>query len=295
MVGAAPPYPHLLPMAQEIAGRPAGERIAALTRQYWISYPRAQTALAKLEGLLSLPPVLRTPYLLIAGPKNNGKSMIAERLRREHPPAVSSDGSYRHIPVVVMQMPAKPSMSRFYAALLSALGLPLIARGPIEILEQSALRSMKMAGTRLLIIDDVHNLLSCKGRQQRELLNLMRFLGNELRIPLACLGARDAYHAIRSDEQLENRFEPFALPRWTDDNDFGQLLASFEAIMPLREPSGLSAPAMRALILRRSDGTIGELVALLIAAARLALEQRRERIGEDIILDADYRAPSGRC
>ena len=47
------------------------------------------------------------------------------------------------------------------------------------------------------------------GERQRELLNLLRYLGNELRIPLACLGTREAYLAIRTDDQLENRFEPF--------------------------------------------------------------------------------------
>ncbi len=37
-------------------------------------------------------------------------------------------------------------------------------------------------------------------------LNLIRFLGNQLRIPLVGVGTREAYLAIRSDDQLENRF-----------------------------------------------------------------------------------------
>ena len=113
-------------------------------------------------------------------------------------------------------------------------------------------------------------------------------------MPLACLGTKEAYLAIRSDDQLENRFEPFPLPRWSDDADLGRLLASFEASLPLWEPSGLSAPGMRALILRRSEGTIGEMTALLMAAARLALVEGRERIDAAIVMAADYRAPSER-
>ncbi|MFC7694663.1 TniB family NTP-binding protein [Paeniroseomonas aquatica] len=98
----------------------------------------------------------------------------------------------------------------------------------------------------MLVLDELHNVLAAPTHRQRELLNLLRYLGNELRIPLACLGTREAYLAIRSDDQLENRFEPLLLPSWEDDPEFGRLLASFEAVLPLREPSGLGAPKMRA-------------------------------------------------
>ena len=123
----------------------------------------------------------------------------------------------------------------------------------------------------MLVIDELHNLLAASNPRQRELLNLLRYLGNELRIPLACLGTREAYLAIRTDDQLENRFEPFLLPSWEDGPEFGRLLASFEAVLPLREPSGLGLPAMRAMILQRSEGTIGEVAALLAAATETAL------------------------
>ena len=61
---------------------------------------------------------------------------------------------------------------------------------------------------------------------RREFLNLIRFLGNELRIPLVGVGTREAYLAIRSDDQLENRFEPFTLHRWEPDHEARSLLAS---------------------------------------------------------------------
>lgn len=67
---------------------------------------------------------------------------------------------------------------------------------------------LRACETRLLIIDELHNLLGAYPRRQRELLNGLRFLGNELKIPLVCLGTKDAYLAIRSDDQLENRFHP---------------------------------------------------------------------------------------
>src|SRR6516164_11668281 len=60
-----------------------------------------------------------------------------------------------------------------------------------------------------------------------------------------------------------------------DGPELGRLLASLEAVLPLREPSGLGAPAMRAHVLGRPEGTTGEIVAVLTAATDAAPVGRR--------------------
>jgi hypothetical protein len=55
----------------------------------------------------------------------------------------------------------------------------------------------------MLVIDELHNVLAGRSDKRREFLNLIRFLGNQLRIPLVGVGTREAYLAIRSDDQLE--------------------------------------------------------------------------------------------
>ncbi len=71
----------------------------------------------------------------------------------------------------------------------------------------------------MLIIDEIHNSLGGQNNKQREFLNLLRLIGNELKIPLICVGTKDAYLAIRSDTQLENRFELFVLQdgKWEEN------------------------------------------------------------------------------
>jgi hypothetical protein len=279
---------------QEVAALPAAQRAARIGGHCWIGYPTAQAAIARLEHIVEQPPMLRPPNILIVGPTNNGKSMIAERFRRMYSPSKSADGERQRIPVVAMQMPSSATTRRFYAALLVAVGTPLLTPGTTDLREQMALRIMRQVGVRLLIIDELHNILAARPGQQREFLNLLRFLGNALRMSLLCLGTKEAYLAIRSDDQLENRFEPMALPRWTDGVDLGRLLASFEATLPLREASNLNSPELRALILRRSEGTIGEIATLLAAATRKALTTGREHIDAETLLTAGYQAPSER-
>jgi hypothetical protein len=162
------------------------------------------------------------------------------------------------------------------------------------VLEQLALRLLREAGVRMLVIDELHDTLAGHGNARREFLNLLRFLGNELRIPLVGVGTREAYLAIRSDHQLENRFTPFALPRWQPDEQARSLLASFAPSFPLRRPSAISTPEMAEYLLTRSEGTIGELSALLTEAAIVAIESGEEAINQRTLLLATYSGPTER-
>ncbi len=221
--------------------------------------------------------------------------MIAEKFRRLHPPSPSSCGQREVVPVVVMQMPTEPSVRRFYGAILTALNAPVSFNLPGERLERYALDLLRAVEVRVLIVDELHNLLAGTHRRRAEFLNMLRFLGNTLRIPIVGLGTKQAQIAVRSDDQLENRFEPIPLPAWQDDGVFARLLASFERALPLRERSALAdAPEIRSMVLRRSTGLIGEVAALLTAATVHALLHGRERIDRVMLEGCDFRGPDER-
>jgi len=283
---------HLTPAAQRIAVLPAAERVAHVRADRWIGYTRANAALTRLEALFEWPSKQRMPNLLLLGPTNNGKSMIVEKFRRTHPQV--SLPEREQIPVLVLQMPSDPTVIRFYVALLAAMGAPLRPRQRLAELEQVALELLRAVGVRVLVIDELHNVLAGTVPVRREFLNLLRFLGNELRIPLVGVGTRDAYLAIRSDDQLENRFEPLTLPRWDVDADTRSLLASFAASFPLRRPSDIAGVEMSTYLLTRSEGTIGELSRLLTDAAIAALDSGEESINRATLLLAAYTGPTER-
>lgn len=284
---------HLHESARRIARLPDAERLRFVRADRWIGYTRAIDALTQLETLFSWPVKQRMPNLLLIGPTNNGKSMIIEKFRRAHPPIPHEDRE--EIPVLVVQMPSDPSVGRFYTALLAALGAPMRpVRSRLADLEQLVLRLLRAACVRTLVIDELHNILGGRADQRREFLNLLRFLGNELRIPLVGAGIRDAYLAIRSDDQLENRFAPLTLPRWEPDADACSLLASYAASFPLRRPSPIATTEMAGYLLTRSEGTIGELTSLLTDAAVVAIESGEEAINQRTLLLAPYEGPTER-
>ncbi len=289
-------YPHLHPSTRPFAADDQATRIQRIRMDRWIAYARAEAALTALEDLLTFPKRLRMPNLLLVGPTNNGKTMIVEKFRRAHlavDAADAQDGA-AIVPVVKMQMPAGPDEGRFFSAILDALGMPYAPRERIAAKQDLAMRMLRATGARLLVIDELHNLLSGASGQQRRLLNLLRWLGNELQIPLVGVGTAEALRAIRSDDQLANRFEPFSLPLWTDDDAYQRLLITLEAVLPLRRPSGLAEPAMAGTILSASEGVLGEIIATVTRAAVLAVTSGAEAITPRMIDGSGFIRPSER-
>ena len=287
---------HLHPSARPHADEDAQARIRRVRTDRWIGYARAEAALAAIEDLLTFPKRTRMPNLLLVGPTNNGKTMIVEKFRRAHPrvEAIHAGDGMAAVPVVKVQMPAGPDESRLFGAILDALGMPFSPRDRVAAKQDSAVRLMRATGARLLVIDELHNLLSGTGAQQRRLLNVLRWLGNELLIPLIGIGTAEALRAIRSDDQLVNRFEPFALPLWTDDDAFHRLLSTLEAVLPLRRPSGLAEPVLARKILSAAEGVLGEVIALVSRAAVLAITSGTEAISPRMIDDTGFMRPTER-
>jgi hypothetical protein len=284
---------HLLHSICEIALLPVEQRIAKLRSEYWIEYTRAQGALYKMEELLNHPQKIRMPNMLLISPTNNGKSMIVEKFRRKHLPYTSANQDHEVIPVLTVQMPSNPSVRRFYSTILNALGAPVIYNTTAQY-ENIAIKLMKATEVKMLIVDELHNLLAGNNNVQREFLNVLRFIGNTMKIPIVGVGIKDAYLAIRSDDQLENRFEPFILPLWQDDNEFSKLLKSIIMVLPLHKYSPLLDTEVRSIILSRSEGIIGEIMTLLTRAACEAIISGQEFINRAILEKTKYNSPSER-
>jgi len=289
-------FDHLQPATRILAMQNSDERLAQFNIGHWIGYSRAQQILNQLEAsIVTEPGKIRPQNLLIIGPSNNGKTMIAEKFCRAHPSDISTDKEHEDIPVLMIQMPAGATIARIYSALLLALGSPYgMHYNRNDVREMFTLKLMRSVGVKILIIDELHNLLDANVQKQREVLNFIRFLGNELRIPIVGMGIRDAYLAIRSDDQLENRFHPQLLPRWEYGEEFFRLLTSFESVLPLREPSNLAMEPLCELILRRSEGIIGEIASLLNSATQTALQMSVEQISVSILEQTPYQSPSVR-
>jgi hypothetical protein len=289
-------YPHLHAGTRALAEEANDGRIRRIRTDRWIRYSRAESTLLMLEDLLSFPKRTRMPNLLLVGPTNNGKTMIVEKFKRAHPPIAAhrTVTGAAHIPVLKVQMPAGPDELRFFGAILDEVGFPHALSERLCKRQDAAVRLLRETQVQVLVIDEVHNLLSGSRLQQRRLLNLLRWLGNELQIPLVAVGTAEAFHAIQSDAQLANRFEPVGLPPWRDGEEYRQLLSTLEAVLPLRRPSQLAKTALAEKILLAAEGILGEVVSIVSRAAVRAVTSGSESITAQLIDELGFLSPSQR-
>lgn len=268
---------HLTSNAAALLAETDAQRIRAIRSRRWLVYPRAKQVLERLNQLLDHPRGTRMPSLAIYGDSGMGKTMIMKRFRDQHPPSFSSLTGKLKTPVLAMEMTSRPGERRFYAELLTLLGAPQRPRADIAQMEQAAMRIMEAIGVQVLVIDEVHNILAGTYREQRIVLNTLRFLSNRLQISLVCFGVNDAREAIGGDVQLARRFEQFTLSRWAANEQFEILISLILRNTPLRQPSVLTAKSLRRM-LQISEGVTANLFHMLNTLAIEAIESGQERI-----------------
>ncbi|MGO9431566.1 TniB family NTP-binding protein [Rhodoblastus sp.] len=273
---------HLTPAAATLLGEPALQRIEAIRSERWIAYPRAKQALAILQQLVAHPRTTRMPSLAIYGDSGMGKTMIMQRFRSEHPPVFDATAGVEQTLVLALQMTGRPSERRFFAQLLATAGAPRSSRCDIVELEQAAIRVLRTIGVKVLVIDEIHNILAGPHRDQRIILNTLRFLSNELSLSLVCLGVGDAREAIGGDIQLARRIDEMQLHRWVANEEFETLVALILRNLPLRKPSLLTARALRR-VLQMTDGVSARIFRVLNELAIDAIVAGDEEITDEAV------------
>ena len=216
-------HPHLAPQAAALMNMTDDLRIRAIRTDRWIGFWRAKVALERLQFLCEHPPSTRPPGLAIYAHSGMGKTMLVEKFRRTNPPTVDTVGGAETVPVLSISLSSKPSERRVYAQLLSGSGASLRHAMTLVEMEVRALLILKQLKVRVIVIDEVHNLLAGSPREQRVILQLFRHLSNELKASLVFLGIADAREAIAGDTQLSRRLDQMVLPRWKADDEFQSL------------------------------------------------------------------------
>ena len=161
-------YPHLSPKAKEQLKHSDIERIEYIRSPRWIGYPQAQQVLVKLEDLLSFPKQNRMPNMLLVGDTNNGKTMLIKHFLRQHPTHDNPHGNGIIAPVVIIQAPPIPDESRFYNAILDLLFAPYKTHDRTDKKLAQVLHLLKYVNTKLLIIDEIKNILSGSLNNQKK-------------------------------------------------------------------------------------------------------------------------------
>lgn len=287
---------HLHPQARADLELSDEKRIERIYSERWVGYSRAKTILDRMEVLFARPRIPRMPGMLIVGGSNQGKTTLLNRFCAKHPVVDNAGGEHIQMPVVKIQCPPGPDEKRFYTALLDALYQTdsNSIRTHAADKHRQAKRIMEQVGTRVLLVDEIHNVLAGPSNRQRYFLNVLKCLSNDLCLPLIAAGTAEAHNAITTDDQLSSRLQPVMLPRWEEGNEFLRLLVTMEKMLPLRKPSNLTKSSLAEEIMSLSEGVLGEAISLLAQAACEAVTSGQECITPKLIRSLDFVRPSRR-
>ena len=278
-------HTHLNAEARLIAQLDDGRRIAHLAEDRWIDYPRARQALVELERLMACPERTRMPGLLLHGESNIDKSMVVQKFLRAHSAhEFNPDTGLLQVDVLAIEMPSAPQERRLHGQLLMALNAPYRPGDRLAAVEYTAMTLLRKVAPRMIVVDEVHNLLAGTAHEQRASLNLLKFLSNQLKCAVVVLGTRDALAAMQTDAQIASRFPGFELPRWQENEDFRSFLAGFERQLPLRQASRIAGSRpMVSAIMGATSGITGSISELLSRAAEAAIRTKKECITPELL------------
>ncbi len=287
---------HLSKRASGEVDLPDEQRVTIIRQGGWIPLQSSMKILTALNELLNTPPQTRPPNLLVIGDSNNGKTTIFEQFLKQNPIDLDPEQAATRAPVVLIQCPESPDREALYRRILRALFAKHPQTAKIETRLDQVTHLIKHLEVRVLLIDEIHHVLSGTPRQQELFRNALKNLGTDTKISIAAAGIETASIVFQMDQQMTSRFRPMRLPMWAPGKELGQLLATLENRMPLRKPSNLKNPDLMEAISRKAEGILGDICDLVRECAIAAIRDpaKPERITLERIKTINWVPPSKR-
>lgn len=281
---------HIAPPYRKLALLDDKQRITSIYTDRWINYPEVSSIRAVVRAVYEMPRNIQAQCILVSAQSGMGKTSLFTRIESDVNTLRKRDQDHGG-GCISFSMPAEPTFSAFEDVVGEALGVPIgkIRNGRIP---KTFSRLAHLRNLRIIMIDEVHNLLNANRGDQFKSLALLRAMsGPPLSLSIIAFGIDDAEVAIRGDDQLERRFEIYNLPHWKEDEKFRSFLAAYESILPLRKPSELSRRDKVKFLLSSSNGITGNIVKRITRGAVWAILDRKEEIDLECLEKAAFIPP----
>lgn len=290
--GNQAPFAHVHPDFRDVLLASDEARLGFLEQPRWIGYERAQLALDTLQALMNKPRQPRMRNLLVVGDSNNGKTTLIQRFNHLCGEAYVDENADSIKPVILAEAPPSADEKGLYISILERFWAPYRASSPPVQLRYQVIHLLRGCRTRILIIDEFHSLLTGSPVKQREVMNAIKLLCNEVGIPIVGVGTRDAVRVLHTDPQHASRFDVLPLPLWELNPEFQKLLAGFEKVLPLKKPSKLSSPEIATLVHTIGAGNLGDTYRLINECAKQAVTRGTEQITVDLLRSMAWLRPT---
>lgn len=284
-------FEHLNELAKSQLGLPDAQRIESILHERFIYHEQVADIITHCEHLMYKPRGTRPVGLLVSGPNGSGKTALAEALIRRSGADAATSVRAATQPVLCLSMSNAREAKEIFTRLLQSLKCPNIGTLTSSERREKALALAALAELRLLILDEIQDVLLTTARQQELALLAVKDIMNSLKVPMLALGTEQARVSLEADQHLKGRFKLRELPTWRCDDYLSHFLQAYEETLPLKQLSRLCSYLMMKLIIKETGGQLTEIVERIQYAAVLAVEGGEERITEELIIRARFEIP----
>lgn len=247
--------------------------------EIWINHPLGDQLVWEMMERVFQPHRSRAEGLCVISASNNGKTFVLNKVVGEVSASINDSSPQLRIPIIKIQAPVNAVRRDLFSSMSRALGVPSPERLPATHLRRRTMDALTEAKTLAICVDELHHLCPGNRDRQRVILDDLKYISNELQIPIFAAGTSEAFPLIARDEQYHSRIPAVHLPLWDLDRGFLRLLASMEIATHV-EPGSFTSRTHAALIWKHSLGLIGRIWAICARAAEKARMSESGRVSE---------------
>jgi len=275
----------LHPSAEALLDAPDEVRAGKIIQDHTVLYPALQQVVSEAEWMVYEPRQTRARGRIICADRSNGKTSIADLIHERFREYDRSDRPC----VLRISMSGLHDARSVYGRVMEELGSPARISHRLSDRELLVQRLLHDVNCRLLILDEVQDIILGNEREQVRVLQAVKLLMNELHLPIMAFGTESAARGFKSDAHLAARFTDYTLPTWQADGTLANFLATYERLLPLKKPSNLASPENLAVLAKVGEGVLGKIVERVKNAALTAIVDGSECISKQHLKTAAMR------
>ncbi|MCF7221599.1 TniB family NTP-binding protein [Marilutibacter chinensis] len=285
LLEAPAPKGRLHPVAEQALQASLRDRMAMIIKDCMIHYPSMDRVLTEAEWMVHEPRQTRARGLVVCAGRGNGKTCLANLIHRRFHAYDDPDQPC----VVRTSISGIRDARSLYGRILEELGSPARISHRLSDRELLVQRLLRDVDCRLLILDEVQDVLLGSEREQQRALEGIKLLMNELRLPVIAFGTEKAGQGFSADPHLQARFTQLAMPAWKADNTLANFLAAYEQLLPLKAASKLASDDKVKFLAKVGEGVLEKIVTRVKNAALAAIVDGSEKITLAHLKDAVTR------
>lgn len=268
--GKKPNLNHVDEQFRGLVAASSAEKIAHLAAEWFIPNLKSQSVIDAIKSLLFMPPRKPPMNLVISGPSGCGKSTSIKKLTNTLAQSYVCNDLVQK-PAVVLNIPKSLDETDLLLNLMTEMVGDFEHDGSVSDLRGYADKMLIDMHVKVVIIEATDNFVGAPAAQIKALLSAVEMLAARAGVSIVLVVTPDVEALIANSDAQAFTASRVEVGCFDNGAEFQNLLADFERLIPLPEPSMLGYYDMSSLIHMLTNGNLATIKELIVKSATIAI------------------------